>query len=172
MPGWHKDVRGIDGLLGSATSCLQTRSNFEGVVNPPLQASKSTDHQDPCTETSPESPKTNLAIYLRDLLAERSSFLSLTVKFANHGVCWVRYDGTEDTCKVAGGESDSQLGWFAIGLPTLSEDVVVEELNKPLEGDEFYDRVWNLPGPKWCQSFIKSVGACNKYKIYLLLLEV
>jgi hypothetical protein len=161
-------MRGVDRgrMLGSSTGCLQTDRSLEGIVNPPLQTSQSTDHENPCTETSPESLETNLAIYLRDLLAERSSFLSLAVKFANHGVGWVRDDGTEDTCKVTGGESHSQLGWFGVGLLTLGEDVVVEHLNKPFEGDEFYYSVWDLPGPKWSQSLVKAISAFNKY-IYI-----
>ena len=71
----------------------------------------------------------------------------------------MRDDGTEDTCKISGGKSDTELGSFVVVFFSFGEDVVIEELNEPLESNEFDDGVRNLSSPKRSESLIESANS-------------
>jgi hypothetical protein len=66
-------------LLGGAASSggLQADCSLEGIVDPPLETSEGTDHDDPGHETSPEALEADLAIDLAYLLSETAGRVTL-----------------------------------------------------------------------------------------------
>ena len=45
-----------------ATGSLEASVDLEAIVDPPLEASESTDHDDSCSETSPKAGHANLSV--------------------------------------------------------------------------------------------------------------
>lgn len=153
---------GWSGWGAASTCCLETHHGFEWVVDPPLETCEGTDHNDSCEEARPESRESDLSVDFAHLFAEASTFLSLTVEFAHHGISWVRDDGAEDTSEVSWEECDTELGSLGVILFSLREVVSIEVGNEPFEGDELDDGVWNLSTPKWTKTLIESVGSWVK----------
>ena len=124
-----------------ATSSAHAHGRLEGVVNPPLEASQSTNHDNTGTETlGGKSSHTGLG-------CDGANRLALVLGLAqqrDQRVSGVGNDGADDTSEVTGTEGDSKLGRFAVGVLRCSEDVSVEELHDLLEEIELCHGIWNL----------------------------
>ena len=84
----------------TATCGCKTHCNLERVIDPPLKASESSNHEDSCCETLPKSIETNFLVDLSGL--DRGGFRALTlVDDGDHSVSGVGHDGTEDSSPVA-----------------------------------------------------------------------
>jgi len=150
-------------FLGAAAASSGGREadcGLEGIVDPPLEASEGTDHDNSGHEASPKSLEADLRVDLSDLVAERALGLALGDELGEDGVGGVGDDGAEDACEVAGGEGDAELRGLAVVLFSLGEDVVVEKLHEPLEGHELDDRVGHLSSPERTNARVESLGAC------------
>jgi len=101
------------GCGGSSSSCLTTRGletncSLEGIIEPPLETSEGTNHDDSCDESSPESLESDFGVDLADIFSESS--LSLDgVELGDHGISRVRDDSAEDTSAVSRHECDGEL---------------------------------------------------------------
>lgn len=146
-------------LATAATGGLKTQGSLEGVVDPPLETSEGTDHDDPGHETRPEALESNFSIDPAHLFSEGSGFAALRVEFGDHGVCGVGDNCAEDTGQVAGGEGDAQLSALVVVLLAFGEDVIVEELYEPFKSHELHDSVRHLSAPKRSESFVQSADA-------------
>jgi len=131
-----------DGLF--ATGGTHTHGRLERVVDPPLEASQGTDHDNTGTETlGGEGGKTGLG-------GNGTDGLALVFGFAQQGdqrVGGVGDDSANDTREVTRGESDSELGGLAIGFLRSGEDFSVEDLDDLLEEVELGHGVRDLQGP-------------------------
>ena len=114
-----------------------------GIVNPPLQTRKSTDHQNTRSQTVPASlPSQELhSLDHRDLL-------SRVVHLGHARVERMRDQRTEDTGNVTRSEGDRQLHGLAVGLARLREHVLVEHGDDVLERSELHHRVGDLTAPQ------------------------
>lgn len=56
-------------------------------------------------------------------------------------------DSAEDTSEVTWSKGDAELGGFVVIFFSFGEDVIIEELDEPFEGNEFNDGVGNLTTP-------------------------
>ena len=143
---------------GSAASCLEAASNFVGVVDPPLESSEGTDHEDTGTETVPESLESDFTVDLFDLLT--SWFITrLLVQNGDHGICGMGNQSAEDTSPVTGQERYHKLSVFAVLILGLGEDVSIECLHSVLEGAELDHSVGDLSSPEWAKTLVESVDA-------------
>lgn len=154
-------------LFGAASSSsgLESNHGLEAIVDPPLETSEGTDHDDSGHETSPETLESYFGVDGSDFAAQGARDVSLGNQLGEDGVCGVGNYGAEDTSEVTRGEGDSQLGGFAIVLFSLGEDVVIEELDEPFEGDELHNCVGNLSTPQRTDSGVESFVT---YIIYCL----
>ena len=125
-----------------STGGLESHGNLEGIVDNPLKAGKSTNHEDSGSKTLPESVKSDIRIDL-------TGALSSLVHDRNHGISWMRNNGAENTSSVTRGKSDHHLSSLAIGVFGLSEDMSVEHGDDFLECDKLDNGVWDLSHPKW-----------------------
>jgi len=133
-----------------STSGLESHGNFECIVDNPLEAGKSTNHENSCSKTFPESVESNIGI-------DFASALTSLVHDRNHGIGWVRNDGAEHTSSVTGGESDHHLSSLAIGVLWSGENVSVESRDDFLESDELDNCVWNLSHPEWFDTSVEAI---------------
>jgi len=142
----------------TATGGSEAAVDLVSVVDPPLQASKGTDHENTRAETVPKTLETDFAVDLLDLL---TSWLAagLFVQDGDHGVGRVRNDSAEDTSPVAGHESDHQLSGLAVLRLGLREDVLVEGLHRVLECAELDHSVRDLSSPEWANTLVETVPA-------------
>lgn len=147
-------------FLATATAGgLKTQGSLEGVVNPPLETSEGTDHDNSGHETGPEALESNFSIDPAHLFSEGSGFVALRVELGDHGICGVGDNCAEDTGQIAGGEGDAQLSTLVVVFLALGEDVIVEELHEPFESHKLHDSVRHLPAPKRAESFVQSTDA-------------
>ena len=147
-------------LLGtSSSSALQSDCDYEWIVDPPLETSEGTYHDDSGHEASPESLESDLLIDSAHLLSDWAGFVTFTVQFWDHSVSGVWDNGAENTGKVTWGEGDAELGGFVVIFFSFSEDVIVEELDEPFESDELDYRVRNLTSPERANTFVQSCGS-------------
>ena len=149
----------------SSSSSGQSNCSLETVIDPPLQSSQSTNHQNSCSKTCPQSLESNLLIDPAHFLSNWTSFSTLAVQLGDHGVSWMWDYCAEDTSEVAWGEGHRQLGGFVVVLFSLCEDVVIKELDKPFESYKFDDGVRHLSCPKRSQSLIESTDAYIVYQV-------
>lgn len=97
-------------LGGSSTSGgLETNQGLEGIVDPPLETSQGTDHDDSCSESSPESAESDLGVDLLHVFSVGGSFGLDSVQLGDHSVSGLGNEGTEDTSNVTGHEGDGEL---------------------------------------------------------------
>ena len=125
------------------TRRLISAEGLPGIVDPPLETSESTDHQNTSGKTVPASlPAEELhSLHHRDLL-------SRVVHLGDARVEGVGDEGTEDTSNVTRGEGDGQLGGLAVALTRLGEAVLVEQSDDVLEGGELHHGVGDLTAPE------------------------
>jgi len=134
----------MDFCLLSA-SCAHAHRGLEAIVDPPLEASKGTNHNHTRAETScSESTEADLV----DNRAEALAFILGLTKLGDERVCRVRDYGTDNTREVAGGESNTELCRLAVGILWLSEDVGIEELDNLFKEEELGHGVRDLTGPQ------------------------
>lgn len=122
---------------------IETNVHLDGVIYEPLQSREGTDHHDSRSETLPYTTPSKFTYYGSDcrctvlLTVKKLSLLeskyldesvSYLVEFGHDGIGGMRYDGTEDTGNVTGGESDDQLfslgaliAWFGYNVPILKK---------------------------------------------------
>jgi hypothetical protein len=113
-----------------ATSGAHAHGRLKRVVDPPLEASQSTDHDNTSTETlGGKCSHSSLGCDGTDRLA---LVLGLTQQ-GDQRVSGVGNDGTNNTGKVSGAEGDSELSGFAVSFLRSGEDVGVEERDDLLE---------------------------------------
>ena len=120
---------------------METASNLKGIVDPPLETGKSTNHDDTGTKTSPETIESNSGVDL-------TNSATLLVHDTNHSVSGVRHNSAENTSPVAGHESDHKLEVLRVSVTRSSEHVAVQETDSSLEGDELHDGVGDLSAPE------------------------
>jgi len=131
---------------GLTTGSLETNCSLEGIIEPPLETSECTNHDDSCDESSPESLESDFGVDLADVFTESS--LSLDgVELGDHGISRVRDDSAEDTGAVSRHECDGELLTLGVFASRLSEDLGVEELNDLLECNELHNSVRDLSHP-------------------------
>jgi len=128
-----------------ATGCSHAHRGLEGIIYPPLEASKGTNHNHTCAKTfCGECAKA-------DLVDDRAEALALVLGFAklrDKGVGRVGDHGADDTREVARGERDAELCRLAVGVLGLGEDVSIKELDNLLETEELGHCVRDLTGPQ------------------------
>ena len=148
MKSPYKGLLPLPGCRGSchpnglfATGSTQTHGRLERVVNPPLEPSQGTDHDDTGTKTlGGEGSETSLG-------GDGTNGFALVFRFAQQGdqrVGRVGDDGANDTGEVTRSEGDSELSGLAVGVLRSGEDMGVEERNDLLEEVELGHGVWNL----------------------------
>ena len=141
-------------LCSLATSGCEADSHLEGVVDPPLETSERTDHEDSGTETLPETLEADIGVDL-------ASSATLLVHDGDHRVSGVRDDGAEDTSKVTGHEGDHELCRLGVGALGGGEDVLVECLHSVLEGAELDHGVGDLAGPERLETSVEAIPALS-----------
>lgn len=130
----------VDNRLLS-TSGAHAHGALERVVDPPLEASESTDHDNPGAETLGSNVgNTNLA----NDLTERLALVGRLSELRNEGISGVGDDGTDNTSEVTRGEGDTELSSLAVSFLGLSENLGVEELDNLLEEEELGHGVGDL----------------------------
>jgi len=90
-----------------STRGLKSHGNLECIVDNPLKAGKSTNHEDSCSETLPETIESNISVDL-------SNRLSSLIHDGDTGISWVRYDSAEDTSEITRGECDHHLSALTV----------------------------------------------------------
>lgn len=125
-------------LLGNNT---QTDSSLKGVVNPPLEACESTDHDDTGPQTAPDTAKAKL----RENLSSRLGGFG---HLGHNGVGGVRHNGTSDTGDVTRCKGDAKMGALGVSLLGLSENVLVEHVLDILEEVKLGHGVRDLARPQ------------------------
>jgi len=141
----------------STTGSLETNHSLEGIVDPPLETSEGTDHDNSGSHTSPESAETDFRVDFLDVFSSGATSLD-GVELGDHSISRLRDQSAEDTSDVTRHEGDgelSTLGVFALGL---GEDVSVEEFDSLFESDELHDGVGDLSSPEGSQTLEQTVG--------------
>jgi len=136
---------------------LETNHSFEGIVDPPLETSEGTDHDNSGSHTSPETAETDFGVDFLDVVTSGAATLH-GVELGDHSVSRLGDQGAEDTGNVTRHEGDgelSTLGVFALGL---GEDSSVEEFDSLFESDELHDGVGDLSSPEGSQTLEQTVG--------------
>lgn len=82
-------------------------SNFDTVIDEPLEGGECTDHDDTWSQTVPHSHE---AEFLSDVHGGRSLGL---VQFGDDDISWMRDNGTENSSNITGSECDDKL--FTLG---------------------------------------------------------
>jgi len=149
-------------LCGGSSSGSQTKNGLEGIVDPPLKTSESTDHENTSTETL--CKKILHADFACDL-SDGFSFVAGFSELGHEGVGGVRNDGANDTSDVTRSKCDLQLGGLRVLILGLREDVGVESLDDLLEEIELGHGVWDLARPQWGQAaeWKSSFGAIGRH---------
>lgn len=145
-------------LFGAASTsgCLKAYCGLESIVDPPLETSESTDHQDSGKETSPQALESDLSINSADFLPSGSLFFTLGVKLGDDSISGMRNDSAEDTSEISWSKSDAQLCCLVVVFLALGENVVIEELYKPFESNELDNGVRDLSSPQRTDSLVKT----------------
>jgi hypothetical protein len=130
-----------------SSGSLETASDLEGVVDPPLESGEGSHHEDSGTKSVPETLES-------DFLVDLSHGATSLVDDGDHGVSGVRHNSAEDTSPVSGQESDHELGVLGVVRFSLGEDVGVHVLDSGLEGGELHNSVGDLSHPERLDSLV------------------
>ena len=120
---------------------LESHSNLEGIVDPPLETGEGTNHENTGAKAGPETVEANASV-------DGTSGFTGLVHDGDHGVGGVRDDSAEDTSPVTGHEGNSELLALGVGVAGSGEDVGVQETDGLLESDELHDSVGDLAAPE------------------------
>jgi len=146
-------------LFRASSSCLKPNCGFKWIVNPPLETSQSSNHNDSCHKSSPEPFEADLWINSTYLLTDWSLFAALTIKFRDHGICGMWDNRTENTSQISWSKSDAKLSAFTVVFFSLSKNIIIEILDEPFESDEFDDGIGNLTAPERTNTLVQSSSA-------------
>lgn len=125
--------------------------DLPGIVDPPLETSECTDHEDTGAETDPHALPAQL-------LADGDDGAALSVvELGDDGIGGVGDDGTEDTSDVTGEEGDHELGSLGVGVTRLLEGVSVEHGDNVLEEGELDHGVGDLSAPERDETLVEAV---------------
>lgn len=141
-----------------STGGLEAGGYLEGVVDPPLETSEGTDHDDSGSNTVPETLETDVSVDLTNLLTD-GCVGGLLVKDGNHSVRGVRDDSACDTSQVTRCKHDGELSGLRVGLLGLGEDVSVEGADDVLEGTKLHHGVGDLSHPQGTKTLVETVPA-------------
>ena len=144
-------LEGLWHLWGRGTG--EPELDLDTVVDEPLERGEGTDHDDPGTETGPQTCEAEVA-------GRRAEGGALGLVHVGHdGVGGVGDHGAEHTGDVTGGEGDDQL--LALGaLGTgLGHHVGVQELDGLLEAGKLHHGVGDLSAPQGNERLIEAVDA-------------
>jgi len=150
-------------LLGSrsgsngTTSGLETNHGLEGIVDPPLETSQSTDHDDSGTHTSPETIETDITVDFLDVIHSATTSLD-RVELRDHSISGLGDQSAEDTGNITRSESDGELSGLGVFILGSGEDSSVEHLDSLFEGDELHDSVGDLSGPEGSKTLVETVN--------------
>ncbi len=137
----------------SSTSSSKSHSTLETVINPPLESSQSTYHENSCSKTPPKSGHSNLGINLFHVFTQGTLTFNV-VQLRDHCVCRVWYYSTENSGTIPWSKSYGQLGSFWIlTLRFGIENMHVEFLNYVLKCHKFHHGVGHLSAPQRYKSF-------------------
>ena len=148
-------------MLSLSTSGLKTHRDLECIVDNPLKAGKSTNHENSGTKTLPETIEADLSVDLLDLSTSRLGGSTSLVEDGDHGISWVRDDGAENTSDVTRHEGNGKLSTLRVRGFVGGENVLVERLDDLLEGDELDNGVWDLSAPEWGKSLEETVSTLS-----------
>ena len=95
-------------MCSFSTGGLETHCYLEGVIDPPLETSEGTNHNNSCSEPVPESLEADITIYFFNLGANWGAAASL-VEDGDHGVSRVGNKGAEDTSPITRDKGDHEL---------------------------------------------------------------
>lgn len=138
---------------------MKSNSGLEGIIDPPLQTSKSTNHNNSSSKSSPQSREPDIPIDGLNTIHSTSSGFNI-IQFGNHSVRRMRHNRAEDTSQVTRRESNRKLGRLAVLMFLLTvENVSVEHLNNLLEEYEFHNSVRDLSRPERSESFVEPLGS-------------
>lgn len=135
-------------LNNLTTSSSETQSRFPGIIDPPLQSSECTNHNDSCYQSSPKSDKSNILVYLLGVVPHGSRLLG-SIELGDKSISWMRNDGTEDSGSITSREGDSKLLSLRIFSSRSGADVFVDHLNELFKCNKLHDGVWDLSYPEW-----------------------
>ena len=139
------------------SSCSgQPQCYLETIINQPLECCQSSNHYNSDRQTIPKTSKSNISINPRHSLSSSLSSFSITVKFRDHNICWVRDNSTTNTSDITTKERNPSLLETRIRglrLPQVSVDFI----DGGFEGCEFHHCVRNLSTPERIESLVKSV---------------
>lgn len=119
---------------------LKAAHNFKCVVDPPLETSKGTNHNDTGTKTVPKTCETDSFINL-------SGCTTLFVHNRNHSVSWVRNNCAEDTSPVTSQEGDTQLLILWVTFTRSCENISIKESNCLFESNKLHNGIRDLSAP-------------------------
>jgi hypothetical protein len=137
---------------------LETTGNLEGVVDPPLETSEGTNHDDTSTETVPETGETDSSVDLTD-------GTTVLIHDRYHGVSGVGDDSAEDTSPVTGHESDHKLEVLGVALTRSSEHISVQGSHGLFESDELHNGVGDLSAPEGNDTLVETVPALRLHDL-------
>ena len=123
-----------------------------------METSQSTDHNNSCTHTSPETAETDFRVDLSDVVHCATGSLHV-VELGDHSISRLRDQSAEDTSNVTRAESDGELSALGVLILWLSEDVFVEGFDCLFESDELHDGIWDLSGPEGRETLVETVHA-------------
>jgi hypothetical protein len=118
-----------------------------------LERGQSTDHDDPWSQTSPETFHAQVVDNLTG-----GKFWRF-VQNGDNTIGWMGNDGAKDTSNVTGQEGDDELFSFCAVGSWFWDDVCVKHLNGFLEAREFHHGVWDLSEPKWFKTLVEWVAS-------------
>jgi len=123
-----------------------------------LKTSKSTNHNDSCSKSVPESIKSNFLIDLTYLSSNGCIAPSL-VDDGDHGVSRVGHNGAEDTSPVPRQEGNHQLSALRVRTLLLCEQVLIESFDSVLKGSELDHGVGDLSHPERGDALVEAVDS-------------
>ena len=141
-----------------ATSSCEADGHLEGIVDPPLETSEGTDHEDSGAKTLPETVEADIGIDL-------SNGATLLVHDGDHGIGGMRDNSAEDTSPVTGKEGDHELSGLGVRALGGGEDVLVEGLDGVLESTELHHGVGNLTEPQRLDALVEAVPALSVHDL-------
>ena len=128
-------------------------SYLDSIIDEPLESSEGTNHDDPGSQSSPQSTESQFI----DSLAQTSA--GSLVEIGDQGVSGVGHDGTEHTSNVASSEGHHQLLRLAALGSGLGHHVLVQKLHSPLEAGELHHGVGDLSAPQRHQGLVESIDS-------------
>lgn len=132
-----------------------THEDLEVIIDHPLQTGKCSDHDNSDRKTVPETTKANVLVNTTQGTAKGFTRLAVGVQFADHDICWVRDDCTEDTGEITTSERNGSLSTLAV-IVLGAWKTMVYCLHDCFERGELHHRVWNLTTPQRIETLVET----------------